>query len=174
MNERRAFGILRSDNYSLGSKITTWLMSEIESIFENRDLGLTWNTGPYRTSSQSCGWRRPSGFWMRCHKDALTRDLVIIDTVSEDWHYKRSDWMNACKDLLVPVTLTIADSLLYLRTVTSGISPPTLLPPSLTTSTGSLSRTKGTRGRTAILCHKSLSRPSATACVPVPDCSAST
>ena len=57
----KAFRILQPDNYSPGSKITTWLVSEIELTFETGDLGLSCNTGPYRTNSQSCGWLRPSG-----------------------------------------------------------------------------------------------------------------
>ena len=87
MDQWRAFGILWVNNYSQGSKITTWLVSEIELTFETGDLGLTCNTGPYRTNGRSCGWRRPSEVRIWCHMDALTRDRIKVDTVREDWRY---------------------------------------------------------------------------------------
>ena len=64
--------------------MTTWLVSEIQSTVETEDLGLTCNTGPYRTNDRSCGLRRPSGVRIRCYMDALTRDRYTIDTVRDD------------------------------------------------------------------------------------------
>ena len=77
VDQQRDFGILWPNNYSLGSKITMWLVSEIESTFETRDLGLTSNTGSYRTNSQSYGWLWPSGIKIQ----SLTWGRVTIDTV---------------------------------------------------------------------------------------------
>ena len=52
--------------------------------------------------------------------------------------------------------------------MTPGILPLTLLSPPLKTSAGQLSRTKGTRGGTATLCHQALIRPSASATAMMP------
>ena len=84
----RAFGILHPNNYSPGSKITTWLVSEIESTFKAEDLGLTCNTEPYRTNSWPCGWHWPIRVRIWCHLNTLTRDCITIDTMREDWCYK--------------------------------------------------------------------------------------
>ena len=79
-------------------------MSKIESTFETGDLGLTCNTGPYRINGQSCGWRRPTVVTMRCHRDALTRDRVTIDTVWENWRYTHIHYVSRkVTPLFIPV-----------------------------------------------------------------------
>ena len=55
-----------------------------------------------------------------------------------------------------------------LTTVMSGISTPTMLFPPLEIPAGPLSRTKGSGGETAIICHQALSRPLDVAAVTVP------
>ena len=78
-----------------------------------------------------------------------------------------SDWKTTWKNALVLVTSTIilAENL----DAWCLISPPTMLSP-LKTPTGSLSRTNGSGGGTAILCHQALTRPSAVVAVTMPAC----
>ena len=101
VDQQRAFGILWPDNYLPGSKITTWFVREIKLTFETGDLGLTCNTGPYRTNDQSCGWCPPSGVRIWCHMDTLTRDCVTNYTMWEDWCYN-----SGCSNIQIKARFT--------------------------------------------------------------------
>ena len=51
-----------------------------------------------------------------------------------------------------------------------GVSPPTILSPSLKTTAGQLLKTKGSQGGTTTLCHQALTRPLVAATANMPIC----